>query len=185
MLSSVSWHVKASIGHSSVSLSNLDLQAILGLDMECHLPIRSSSASLPPSSCSTFTSTFHHFSSHRTLINSMRRFEHAFAMVLIAAISVLTCYSRHHLHYHTPCRSLSPFYRLGVWSNLLLLHRVYLKKAASSSISSRCLGVVLAASYSSQPPPTYQHIRLQISIRTKTVSYDIASLAEDLRLSAT
>lgn len=38
----------------------------------------------------------------RTLINSMRRFEHALAMVLIASISVLTCYSRHHLHYHTP-----------------------------------------------------------------------------------
>lgn len=38
----------------------------------------------------------------RTLINSMRRFEHALAMLLIASISVLTCYSRHHLHYHTP-----------------------------------------------------------------------------------
>lgn len=38
----------------------------------------------------------------RTLINSMRRFEHALAMVLIAGVSVLTCYSRHHLHYHTP-----------------------------------------------------------------------------------
>ena len=38
----------------------------------------------------------------RTLINSMRRFEHALAMVLIASISILTCYSRHHLHYHTP-----------------------------------------------------------------------------------
>ncbi|CDU24989.1 related to CAX4-required for full levels of dolichol-linked oligosaccharides [Sporisorium scitamineum] len=38
----------------------------------------------------------------RSLINSMRRFEHALAMVLIASISVLTCYSRHHLHYHTP-----------------------------------------------------------------------------------
>ncbi|SNX86349.1 related to CAX4 - required for full levels of dolichol-linked oligosaccharides [Melanopsichium pennsylvanicum] len=37
----------------------------------------------------------------RTLINSMRRFEHALAMVLIASISILTCYSRHHLHYHT------------------------------------------------------------------------------------
>ncbi len=38
----------------------------------------------------------------RTLINSMRRFEHHLAMLLIAAISILTCYSRHHLHYHTP-----------------------------------------------------------------------------------
>ncbi|KAJ1024713.1 hypothetical protein NDA16_002753 [Ustilago loliicola] len=38
----------------------------------------------------------------RTLINSMRRFEHALAMLLIASISILTCYSRHHLHYHTP-----------------------------------------------------------------------------------
>ncbi|GAC75861.1 RNA pseudouridylate synthases [Moesziomyces antarcticus T-34] len=38
----------------------------------------------------------------RTLINSMRRFEHHVAMLLIAAISILTCYSRHHLHYHTP-----------------------------------------------------------------------------------
>lgn len=38
----------------------------------------------------------------RTLINSMRRFEHAIAMLLIASISILTCYSRHHLHYHTP-----------------------------------------------------------------------------------
>ncbi|TKY89040.1 hypothetical protein EX895_001571 [Sporisorium graminicola] len=38
----------------------------------------------------------------RSLINSMRRFEHALAMVLIASISLLTCYSRHHLHYHSP-----------------------------------------------------------------------------------
>ncbi|EST09096.1 Phosphatidic acid phosphatase type 2/haloperoxidase [Kalmanozyma brasiliensis GHG001] len=38
----------------------------------------------------------------RTLINSMRRFEHGLAMVLIASITILTCYSRHHLHYHTP-----------------------------------------------------------------------------------
>lgn len=38
----------------------------------------------------------------RTLINAMRRFEHILAMVLIASISILTCYSRHHLHYHTP-----------------------------------------------------------------------------------
>ena len=38
----------------------------------------------------------------RSLINTMRCFEHALAMVLIASISILTCYSRHHLHYHTP-----------------------------------------------------------------------------------
>ncbi|KAJ1019000.1 hypothetical protein NDA18_006151 [Ustilago nuda] len=38
----------------------------------------------------------------RTLVNSMRRLEHALAMLLIALISLLTCYSRHHLHYHTP-----------------------------------------------------------------------------------
>lgn len=38
----------------------------------------------------------------RTLINSIRRLEHAIAMALIAAIALLTCYSRHHLHYHTP-----------------------------------------------------------------------------------
>ncbi|KAJ9474669.1 Dolichyldiphosphatase [Pseudozyma hubeiensis] len=38
----------------------------------------------------------------RTLINTMRRFEHTLAMILIASISILTCYSRHHLHYHTP-----------------------------------------------------------------------------------
>ncbi|CBQ68716.1 related to CAX4-required for full levels of dolichol-linked oligosaccharides [Sporisorium reilianum SRZ2] len=38
----------------------------------------------------------------RSLINTMRRFEHALAMILIASISILTCYSRHHLHYHSP-----------------------------------------------------------------------------------
>lgn len=37
----------------------------------------------------------------RTLVNSMRRFEHGLAMALIALLSVLTCYSRYHLHYHS------------------------------------------------------------------------------------
>ena len=37
-----------------------------------------------------------------TLINTMRRIEHGIAMLLIALIAVLTCYSRYHLHYHTP-----------------------------------------------------------------------------------
>lgn len=45
----------------------------------------------------------------RTLINSMRRVEHALAMVMIVSISILTCYSRHHLHYHTPLQIVVGF----------------------------------------------------------------------------
>lgn len=37
----------------------------------------------------------------RTLVNTMRRFEHLFAMLAIAGLTVATCYSRYHLSYHT------------------------------------------------------------------------------------
>ncbi len=60
----------------------------------------------------------------RTLINSMRRFEHHLAMLLIAAISILTCYSRHHLHYHNPAPNhRRAFHRAHFWRSLLLLYR--------------------------------------------------------------
>ncbi|PWN20073.1 PAP2-domain-containing protein [Microstroma glucosiphilum] len=38
----------------------------------------------------------------RTLVNTMRRFEHLFAMLAIAGLTAATCYSRYHLSYHTP-----------------------------------------------------------------------------------
>ncbi|PWN54060.1 PAP2-domain-containing protein [Violaceomyces palustris] len=47
---------------------------------------------------------------HLNLINIMRRVEHLIAMVIIALLAILTCYSRYHLNYHTPAQIFVGFF---------------------------------------------------------------------------
>ncbi|EPQ26403.1 uncharacterized protein PFL1_06051 [Pseudozyma flocculosa PF-1] len=124
----------------------------------------------------------------RTVVGFMRRLEHDAAMLAIALLAAITCYSRYHLHYHTPLQifvgaSIGLVYGAAYYYLTEHLTRKALRLPAPLGVGSDSSSIAVKANRMIAPSSTSSSLRQrkqsqpEVATRASTASAAAAKTA--------